>query len=138
MEYAVESTSGELFLQKEWEGAKPVWPTFHTGRIRFFRYDRHDDGGIFWYTREHGHWCGPFGFSYSYLGDFNEYISDAEVILPHWSLAIVFGILPAIWTVRRMRARPAAGKCHRCGYDLRASRDRCPECGTPVSQKASA
>ena len=132
MEYAVESTDGEIFLQKEWEGARPVWPTSHPGSIRFIR-SRDDGAGMMtWYAREHGHQWGPFGFFYSYLGDFNEYISDAQVNLPHWSLAVVFAILPAIWVIQRMRAKPATGKCRQCGYDLRASPHRCPECGTPT------
>jgi len=54
-------------------------------------------------------------------------------------LYLCFWALPALWlairllsVVRRFRSRELerAGRCGVCGYDLRASSDRCPECGT--------
>jgi len=61
------------------------------------------------------------------------------VTIPHWFPFILTAVLPALWLVRRRRRRAAQwrrdhGLCPRCGYDLRATSDRCPECGTQMAQ----
>jgi len=52
--------------------------------------------------------------------------------VPIWSLLVLTGLLPFSWLARRWmaRRRQKAGVCPLCGYDLRATPDRCPECGT--------
>jgi hypothetical protein len=50
---------------------------------------------------------------------------------PHWALLPPLMVLPiyGVWLRSRVRRRAAAGLCPLCGYDLRATPDRCPECG---------
>jgi hypothetical protein len=38
----------------------------------------------------------------------------------------------------RQAMRLREGLCVKCGYDLRASTDHCPECGTPVPARPAA
>jgi hypothetical protein len=54
---------------------------------------------------------------------------------PLWMLTISAGLFAAALVVSRLRRRPdrRAGQCPRCGYDLRATPERCPECGTVAS-----
>ena len=50
---------------------------------------------------------------------------------PYWALLSVAGIVPVVrfpFLLRRRR-RKSKGRCPTCGYDLRATPDRCPECG---------
>ncbi len=55
-----------------------------------------------------------------------------ETGVPIWLLVAMAMILPAKWLLRARRQRRLAlvGLCRVCHYDLRASTDRCPECGT--------
>jgi hypothetical protein len=62
-----------------------------------------------------------------------------RAVVPYWSLALVAAVLPggaaagAVMRMLRRRHRRAKRLCLRCGFDLRHSPDRCPECGTPAA-----
>gem|GEM_PF-2306411 len=56
-----------------------------------------------------------------------------EFQVPWWMiLAMVHLPVPSILRSRRKRHRRENGLCTKCGYDLRGSSERCPECGTVI------
>ena len=64
-----------------------------------------------------------------------------QIHAPLWFFAIIFAFLP-LHAMRtkfyrdRRQKRQLANECQECGYDLRATPDRCPECGQVVSKPA--
>jgi hypothetical protein len=65
----------------------------------------------------------------------------SDGIFPFWIATSILALLPSTLLLRRCRRtsswrRRSRGCCPACGYDLRATPDRCPECG-PTTKAAA-
>jgi hypothetical protein len=62
--------------------------------------------------------------------------SGWNVRVPHWAPVLLCAALSAFMLVPavRRRLRRRRGLSSACGYDLRYSRERCPECGTAATE----
>ena len=58
-------------------------------------------------------------------------IHHVEVMAPYWLVTLPLAAPPLLWlrSRRKRRGRMRGRVCIRCGYDLRATPERCPECG---------
>ena len=73
----------------------------------------------------------------AYVVDNNRRAHRVVLMRYSWLVGLTL-VLPAVWGARRYATwRVVQGRCTRCGYDLRATPERCPECGT-VPSRASA
>jgi len=80
-----------------------------------------------------------FGIIYSRKVNFGYFPGDelSFVSVPMWMIEAPACVLPLIrlslaWKARRWRVE---GRCRNCGYDLRATPERCPECGTAATKR---
>jgi len=112
--------------------------------LRFiYRLNKHPAGvnfdnpyrwGLRWFNLNHEQWIAarftPAGVAYS------GFCFTASF----WSIALIAFFPPALVVTIRLRrflkrrSRSRLGLCPICGYDLRASPDLCPECGTFMRQ----
>lgn len=130
------------------------WTSYHDSaplgdsRFRNFRRDKiavSRDGPIWgfdWSFRHEDYHCpakhgeahalNPTGLEW---GPTTLKVREYAIVVPYWFLCLMSLVWPlyvSVGVVRRWR-RQRLGLCPHCGYDLRASQDRCPECGQPIS-----
>lgn len=95
---------------------------------------------VFWPTRQRAKGAYPFynghSTAYGYRYD------SLQIRVPYRMLVVTFSIpLVVLAIIHRLQGRLRMARisrqlCVQCGYDLRSSNDRCPECGarTPKSE----
>jgi len=104
--------------------------------VRFYvaAFERTSSAGTYFRLRRLGF---VFGLSRYEDPRIDDYGVSRSVILivPHAFAAAVFAALPlaAMRHLLRRRHLNRAGRCAVCEYDLRATPDCCPECGTPAA-----
>jgi len=80
-------------------------------------------------------WAGHYwhGFQWHHRDEPGFTIGELWIFaVPHWFLLALLLPLPLARLGHRWRTskRRRQGLCENCGYDLRATPERCPECGT--------
>jgi predicted RNA-binding Zn-ribbon protein involved in translation (DUF1610 family) len=138
----VGSTRGFLCVSISWSQCKTGDPDFiEAQRVASDRWEvkSYDD------PTRHGvpaYKCTPVPRLWVDQPSFNgQVVNHISLIdMPYWSIAGAWAVMPCLklasWRINR--SRRLNGMCQSCGYDLRASKDRCPECGTAIRRAAAA
>jgi hypothetical protein len=91
------------------------------GGARFMIYMRKHSESHFWV------------FS-SFKGAVMQGMTVQIITIPLWLPLLLTGLIATLLLLarRRLYNRRKLGHCLQCGYDLRSSKEKCPECGTAI------
>jgi hypothetical protein len=127
-------------VRRTWDTVAPWWERrafdWNWNETRYLLADRESVSGVNLWPND------GLGDEQIYL-DLKEFpfgrgqgaMTTANLTVPHW-LVVALTAAPCLIRARRgwvRRRRAKAGLCAACGYDLRATPGRCPECGANVN-----
>jgi hypothetical protein len=138
---SIGSASGYAVIQLNWEDAPP--PSADAGGLRYRRMGAYAAPH---YAVAYGPVRPGDAFVDWELGDAGWYtvrnrngVRSATGVAPFWCLALATAILPLSWLGVRLRSHVRerherrTGLCPACDYDMRATPERCPECGLDMT-----
>jgi hypothetical protein len=111
-----------------------IWNSVPLGRFARYSYSTEPANGYRYAGEDH-----PANFWEAHGFFYMEYRTRYVLITPLWCWCVIFLLLPTKKGLNRYyRGRVTEqGSCATCGYDLRATPNRCPECGSMPPQNKS-
>ena len=132
--WSLECSEGRLLIML-WDGNLPEggWQAYNPANKETFQ-------GFtkLWQAMRRGSDAKWLGFQYT-TGSIAGFINIRIIAIPLWLLVPLCAVLPTFrfLSFRRHRHRLKSGHCLSCGYDLRESKVKCPECGTAINAAGS-
>jgi hypothetical protein len=118
---------GPVRISRVWVGADPDYPDWYVGTKPYLVLQLPNE------KKEEARAFFPLELAWVPVGLGASGWSPEYIAFPLLAPLVIFlaaGLLPPYLAWRRGWLRRRRGLCEKCGYDLRASPVRCPECGT--------